>query len=54
MKRYVKEFANDLLSKAHNIETKERINKVVKMYERGFITPFDAVRTLVDIVVDEM
>ena len=54
MKRYVKEFANDLLTKAHNIETKERINKAVQMYEKGLITSFDAVRMFVDIVESEM
>ena len=54
MKRYVKEFANDLLSKAHNLETKKCINKAVRMYEKGLITSFDAVRMLVDIVESEM
>ena len=54
MKRYVKEFANDLITNAHNVKTIERISKVVRMYERGLLTSFDAVRMLVDIVESEL
>ena len=56
-KRYMKEYGNDILkrkkemsySKETLTEMEIRINKVVKFYDRGYITVAEMMRALVDI-----
>lgn len=44
MKRYVKEFANDVMNRRYKPEIKNKINHYVKLYERGMITAHEAVK----------
>ena len=56
-KRFMKEYRNDILkrkkemsySKETLTEMETRINKVVKFYDRGYITVAETMRALVDI-----
>ena len=56
-KRYMKEYGNDILrrkkemsySKESLIEMETKINKVIKVYDRGYITVAETMRALVDI-----
>lgn len=56
-KRFMKEYGNDILkrkkemsySKEALTEMETRINKVVKFYDRGYITVAETMRALVDI-----
>lgn len=56
-KRLMKEYGNDILkrkkemfySKETLTEMETRINKVVKFYDRGYITVAETMRALVDI-----
>lgn len=57
IKRYMKEYGNDILrrkkelfcSKDQLIEMKTRINKVIKLYDRGYLTVAETMKALVDI-----
>ena len=46
MKRYIKELANDLKN-PNTKETNTHIDKIVRFYERGLITEFEAVREII-------
>ena len=56
-KRYMIEYGNDILrrkkellfSKESLTEMETRINKVIKLYDRGYVTVTETMRTLVDI-----
>lgn len=56
-KRFMKEYGNDILKRKKEMSySKEilteihiRINKVVKFYDRGYITVAETMRALVDI-----
>lgn len=56
-KRFIKEYGNDILkrkkemsySKENLVEMKTRINKIIKVYDRGYITVAETMRALVDI-----
>ena len=56
-KRFMKEYGNDILrrkkemsySKETLAEMKARINKVIKVYDRGYITITETMKALVDI-----
>lgn len=56
-KRFMKEYGNDILkrkkemfySKETLTEMETRINKVVKFYDRGYITVAETMRALIDI-----
>lgn len=56
-KRYMIEYGNDILrrkkellfSKESLTEMETRINKVIKLYDRGYVTVAETMRTLVDI-----
>lgn len=56
-KRFIKEYGNNILkrkkemsySKETLTEMETRINKVVKFYDRGYITVAETMRALVDI-----
>ena len=56
-KRFIKEYGNDILkrkkemsySKENLVEMETRINKVIKFYDRGYITVAETMRALVDI-----
>lgn len=56
-KRYMKEYGNDILrrkkallfSKETLTEIETRINKVIKLYDRGYLTVTETMRVLVDI-----
>ena len=56
-KRFIKEYGNDILkrkkemsySKESLTEIEARINKVIKTYDRGYITVAETMRALVDI-----
>ena len=56
-KRYMKEYGNDILrrkkellfSKDELARMKIRINKIIKLYDRGYITVTETMRELVDI-----
>ena len=56
-KRFMKEYGNDILKRkkemSYSKETltgmETRINKVVKFYDRGYITVAETMRALVDI-----
>ena len=56
-KRYMIEYGNDILrrkkvllfSKETLKEVETRINKVIKLYDRGYLTVTETMRTLVDI-----
>jgi hypothetical protein len=54
IKRYVKEFANDIVQTAQEIEndtirltTISEVNKAVKLCEMGYITNFEAMQQIV-------
>lgn len=57
IKRYMKEYGNDILrrkkavlfSKETLTEIETRINKVIKLYDRGYLTVTETMRVLVDI-----
>lgn len=59
-KRYMKEYGNDILrrkkemsySKESLIEMETRINKVIKVYDRGYITITEAMHELVRVDLD--
>lgn len=56
-KRYMKEYGNDILrrkkavlfSKETLTEIETRINKVIKLYDKGYLTVTETMRVLVDI-----
>lgn len=56
-KRFMKEYGNDILrrkkempySKESLTEIEARINKIIKTYDRGYITVAETMRALVDI-----
>lgn len=56
-KRYMIEYGNDILrrkkellfSKESLTEMETRINKVIKLYDRGYVTVTETMRALVDI-----
>ena len=56
-KKYMIEYGNDILrrkkellfSKESLTEMETRINKVIKLYDRGYVTVTETMRTLVDI-----
>lgn len=56
-KRYIIEYGNDILrrkkallfSKETFTEIETRINKVIKLYDRGYLTVTETMRVLVDI-----
>lgn len=56
MKRYVKEFASDRIKSLQyaNEDVKqkalERINKVIHLCERGYITDFEAVKQIIKVI----
>ena len=58
MKRYVKEFAADRIKSLQyaNEDVKqkalERINKVVNMCERSFVSDFEAVKQICNVIDD--
>ena len=49
-KRYVREFASDMISKGHDAEA---INYTVKAVDKGLVTNFEAVWEIVNIVLRE-
>lgn len=56
-KRFMKEYGNDILRRKKEmsypketlIEMKTKINKVVKVYDRGYLTVAETMKALVDI-----
>lgn len=56
-KRFIKEYGNDILRRKKEMsylkekltEMKKRINKVIKVYDRGYITVTETMKALVDI-----
>ena len=56
-KRYMKEYGNDILkrkkemfySKDELIRMRTRINKIIELYNRGYLTVTETMRELVDI-----
>ena len=56
MKRYVKEFATDIIKSLEfaNADIKqkaiERINKAVNLCERNYITDFEAVQQIIKVI----
>lgn len=56
-KRYMKEYGNDILrrkkemfySKDELARMKTRINKIIKLYDMGYVTVTETMRVLVDI-----
>lgn len=56
-KRFMKEYGNDILRRKKEMsypketltEMETRINKVIKVYDRGYITIAETMRALVDI-----
>lgn len=56
-KRYMKEYGNDILKRKKEMsyfkesltEIEARINKIIKTYDRGYITVAETMRALVDI-----
>lgn len=50
MKRYVKEFSNDLLKENYNETVKTQIEKAVYCCERGFITELSAIKHILSIL----
>lgn len=56
-KRFMKEYGNDILKRKKEmsypkeslIEMETRINKVIKLYDRGYLTVTETMRALVDI-----
>lgn len=56
-KRFMKEYGNDILRRKREMsypketltEIETRINKVIKVYDRGYITIAETMRALVDI-----
>ncbi|MBQ1292640.1 MAG: hypothetical protein IIY21_01260 [Clostridiales bacterium] len=49
-KRYVREFASDMISKGHDADS---INYTVEVVEKGMLTNFEAVWEIVNIVLRE-
>ena len=49
-KRYVREFASDMISKGHDADS---INYAVEVVEKGMLTNFEAVWEIVNIVLRE-
>ena len=49
-KRYVREFASDMIKAGHDAE---RINYTVEAVDRGLVTNFEAVWEIVNIVLRE-
>ena len=50
MKRYVREFAKDMIEKGHDAES---INYTVEAVDKGLVTNFEAVWEIVNIVLRE-
>lgn len=56
-KRFIKEYGNDILRRKREMsypketltEIETRINKVIKVYDRGYITIAETMKALVDI-----
>lgn len=46
MKRYVKEFVNDEM-KYSSEEEKIRIKRALEVYEKGLVTPLEAIRMII-------
>ena len=57
MKRYVKEFATDTIKRLNGstnaVEKSEKITKLVRLYERCYITEFEAIKRIISIVEEE-
>lgn len=53
MKRYVKEFANDEM-KCCTEERKQKIQKILEVYERDMITALEAVKSICDTYYDNL
>jgi len=56
MKRYVIEFANDIIRVAQGVKCPAAIqtaDRIVRMCERGYITDFEAVKALTEITLDK-
>jgi len=59
-KRYMKEYGNDILKRKKEMsypketltEMETRINKVIKVYDRGYITITEAMHELVRVDLD--
>ncbi len=57
IKRYMKEYGNDILkrkkemfySKDELIRMRTRINKIIELYNKGYLTVTETMRALVDI-----
>lgn len=57
IKRYMKEYGNDILrrkkgmfySKDELARMKTRIDKIIKLYDKGYLTATETMRALVDI-----
>lgn len=47
MKRFVKEFAVSCTNKNYNPEINEKIMKIVSLCDKGMITNYEAVRSIV-------
>lgn len=50
MKRYVREFASDMIKAGHDAES---INHILKVVDNGLVTNFEAVWGIVNIVLRE-
>lgn len=50
MKRYVREFAKDMIEKGHDAES---INYTIEAVDKGMVTNFEAVWEIVNIVLRE-
>lgn len=56
-KRFMKEYGNDILRRKKEMsypketltEMETRINKVIKVYDRGYITTAETMKVLVDV-----
>lgn len=53
MKRYVKEFANDEMDRGSNKQRAE-IQTILNNYERGMMTPLEAVKSICDTYYDNL
>lgn len=56
MKRYVIEFANDIIRVAQGVKCPAAIqmaDRIVRMCEREYITDFEAVKALTEITLDK-
>lgn len=49
MKRYVKEFLNDLLTQPISDTKKLKMQNIFNAYEKGLITRYEAIKTFITI-----